>query len=246
MLKTVSQKVGISMGILTLCFGVLGAFVQVEASSIPENSSRLQVTGNAVVTAAPDTAYISLGVETKDPSAETAAQENARRMAQVMAVLKEMGLSDREISTSGYNIYSYNQVVNRGTDQEVTVTTYHVQNRIEITTKNLDQVGKIVDAAVQAGANQVQGIRFDIADKQELQLQALKNAVKQAHTKAEVMADAAGIVIGGLVTLNEDYGTYAPMYDTMVMRAQSVGGVETAINPGDVEVSARVTMVFWF
>lgn len=247
MFNKISKRVNVSVvAILAILFVTLGSSVQVVASSIPENSSRLQVTGTAVVTAAPDTAHISLGVETRDASAEQAAQENAKRMAQIMMALKEMGLTDREISTSGYNIYSYNQTLNRGTEGETTVTTYQVQNRIEITTKNLDQVGKIVDAAVKAGANQVQGIRFDLADKQELQLKALANAVKQAHTKAETMAEAAGVVIGGLVTMNEDYGTYAPMYDTMVMRAQSVGNVETSITPGDVEVSARVTMVFWF
>lgn len=247
MFNKISKGISISVVvILTLCLGTLSASIPVAASSFPENSSRLQVTGNAVVTAAPDTAHISLGVETSDSSAEKAAEDNARRMAQIMTTLREMGLTDREISTSGYNIYSYNQILNRGSDQEVTVTTYNVQNRIEITTKNLEQVGKIVDAAVKAGANQVQGIRFDIADKQELQLQALRNAVKQAHTKAEVMAEAAGVVIGGLVTMNEDYGTYAPMYDSMVMRAQAPGYAETSITPGDVEISARVTVVFWF
>lgn len=239
------KKLSLALVILTLV-GTLTLPIFAASNLIPENSSRLNVNGNAVISVAPDTAYVSLGVETSNPSAEVASEENATRMARVLAALRELGLTEKEISTKGYNIYSYNQVLNRGTNEETTVTTYQVQNKIEITTTNLEQVGKIVDVAVKAGANQVQGIRFDLADKQELQLKALENAIKQARSKAEVMAAAAGVELGGIVSLNEDYASYAPMYDTAVMRAQAFSNIETSITPGDVEISAKVTMVFWF
>lgn len=235
--------------VLVIIVGVLSGTTSTFASGfmgIPERSSRLNVNGSAVISVAPDTAYISLGVETSDPSAEIASAENAERMAKVLAALKGLGLTEREIATKGYNIYSYTQVLNRGTKEEVNVTTYQVQNKIEIVTKNLEQVGKIVDVAVKAGANQVQGITFDLADKQELQLKALENAIKQAKGKAEVMAAAAGIELGGLVSLNEDYASYAPTYDTMIMRSQALASAETSITPGDVEISAKVSLIFWF
>lgn len=210
------------------------------------NSERgtLQVSGSAVVTGAPDIAYITLGVETQDASATVAAQDNAERMNKVYAALKELGLTDAEITTSGYNIYSTNQVLNRGTNDEVTITTYRVHNRVNISSKDLDRVGEIIDVAVQAGANQVQGIQFDIEDKQAMQLQALENAVKQAMAKAEVMASAAGLSLGGIASLHENYSSYAPMVSTMAMRADAVQS--TTINPGDVEVSATVQLDFWF
>ncbi len=231
---------------VALILGLAMTGINVSAASIPENR-RLTVTGNAVITAAPDTARITLGVETSDTSAETAAAENAERMAEVMAALKAMGLTDAEISTSGFNIYSYNQTVNRNTPDEKTVTTYQVQNRITIITKDLERVGKIVDAAVKSGANQVQGIQFDLADKQELQLQALQNAVKQAKMKAEAMAESAGITLQGIFTLNEDSGSYVPLQDTMVMRASALGKeADTSITPGEIEIAARVTAVYWF
>lgn len=231
--------------VLIIGFAIAG--VSVSAASIPENSSRLTVTGNAVISAAPDTAHITLGVETSDPSAEVAAGENAERMARVMAALKALGLTEAEISTSGYNIYSYNQTVARNTPEEKTITTYQVQNRITITTKNIEQVGKIVDTAVKAGVNQVQGIRFDLADKQELQLQALQNAIRQAKMKAEAMAESAGVKLEGIATLNEDYGSYVALQDTMVMRAAAFGSeAETSITPGEIEITARVTIVYWF
>ena len=126
----------------------------------------------------------------------------------------------------------------------MTVTTYYVQNRINITTKDLDAVGQIIDVAIRAGANQVQGIRFDIADKQSLQLQALELAVQQGMTKAKVMAESAGLLLGGLTTMSESYGSYAPMVTTMALRADSAPA--TPISPGDVEVSATVNMNFWY
>lgn len=235
-------KVGVlTVLILSLCT-VSGLSSLAKANGDQRGS--LQVSGSAVIAGAPDIAYITLGVETKDPSADTAAQDNAERMARVFAALKDLGLTDKELTTSGYNIYSSSQVIARGTDNEITTTTYHVQNRINITTKELDSVGQIIDVAVKMGANQVQGIRFDIEDKQAMQLEALKAAVQQGRAKADVMAEAAGVAIGGIASASENYSSYAPVMNTMALKADFVGG--TTINPGEVEVSATVQLNFWF
>jgi uncharacterized protein YggE len=236
------RKPFLQIGVLTILIFSLFSGIAAQASS--SNGGRLDVTGNAVIVGAPDVAYITIGVETKDSSAEVAAQENANRMASVFAALQALGLKDQDLSTSGYNVYNSTQVHNRGTNDEVTTTTYHVQNRINVTTSDLSGVGQIIDAAVRAGANQVQGVRFDIKDKQAMQLEALKHAVEQGMAKANVMAQSASITLGGLATINENYSSYAPMVNTMALRADSVQG--TTINPGDVEVSATVNLSFWF
>lgn len=223
--------------------------VPIASANNPETTKgSLQVTGQAVVTGTPDVAFITLGVETSNLSASIATQENADRMAKVFEALKALGLQDEELTTSSYNIYSSNQILERGTKDEKIVTTYKVQNRLKITTTNLDNVGKIVDVAIDAGANQVQGIQFDIKNKQDMKLQALKNAVTQAKAKAEVMADVAGIHLGGLVSMNENYGSYAPMvdYGAMTLRADVANMSTTAINPGQIEVSASVSLNFWY
>ncbi|WP_461361634.1 SIMPL domain-containing protein [Candidatus Darwinibacter acetoxidans] len=226
------------MGVVTLLMLLVAGAALADAEP-----KRLQVSGTAVVTGDPDIAYITVGVETQNPSAEKAAQDNASIMAQVLAALREMGLTEKEVSTSGYNIWGSTQTVNRGTDKEETVTTYWVQNRINITTKNLDSVGEIVDRAVKAGANQVQGIRFDVQDKQALQLEALKLAVQQGMGKAEAMAEAAGVTLGELVSMSESYSSYAPMVRAVAYADAAVG---TSISPGEVEVSASVQMEFAF
>ncbi|HKM43152.1 MAG TPA: SIMPL domain-containing protein [Limnochordia bacterium] len=217
------------------------------AAAIPDQSGRLQVTGNAVVTAAPDLARINLGVETSSTSAEQAALENAERMASVLGALKALGLEQSDMTTSGYNIYSYSNTFGRGTPDEVITTTYNVQNGVIITTENLAEVGLIVDTAVKAGANQVQSVTFDIADKQEMQLQALGVAIRQALTKADVMAVSAGETLGGVVSIDEEYGTYVAKNESLQMMAAGADrGAQTSISPGEIEVTARVTMEFWF
>lgn len=233
------------VGTLTLLLlVVLAAAVQPQEALADSVGRRLQVTGTAVISASPDIAYITLGVETQDPSAEKAAQDNANIMAAVLSAMEDLGLSKREVTTSGYNIWGSTQILNRGTQDEQTVTTYWVQNRINITTKNLEQVGEIIDRAVKAGANQVYGINFDVQDKQDMQIEALKLAVKQGIAKAEVMAEAAGVSLGELVYMTESYSTYAPMTGYMALRADAEAA--TPINPDDVEVRATVELEFAF
>ena len=175
------------MGVVTLLMLLVAGAALADAEP-----KRLQVSGTAVVTGDPDIAYITVGVETQNPSAEKAAQDNASIMAQVLAALREMGLTEKEVIHERLQHLGFHPDGQPRTDKEETVTTYWVQNRINITTKNLDSVGEIVDRAVKAGANQVQGIRFDVQDKQALQLEALKLAVQQGMGKAEAMAEAAG------------------------------------------------------
>ncbi len=229
-----------SLSLILVCILTFGT---ANAATTPENGGRLEVTGNAVVTAAPDTAQIVLGVETSSISADEAALENAECMASVLEALESLGIDASAISTSGYNIYSYSDTFGR----ETAITTYNVHNRITITTNELDQVGKIVDVAVKAGANQVQNVTFDLADKQEMQLQALEAAIKQALAKADVMARSAGQTIGGVVSVNEEYGTYVAQNESLKMMAVGYDyGAATSINPGEIEVTAQVTMEFWF
>lgn len=234
----------ISLSLVLVCILSLGA---AQANTASEAVGRLEVTGNAVITGAPDTARIILGVETSSTSADSAASENAERMARVLGALKNMGIQESKISTGGYNIYSYRDTFQRTTlDETSEQTIYNVHNRITIITHELDQVGKIVDAAVKAGANQVQSVDFDLTDKQDMQLQALDAAIKQAMVKANVMAESAGVALGGIVSIEEAYGTYVARDESVHKMVAGFGGAETSITPGEVEVTAQVSMVFWF
>lgn len=215
------------------------------AAQETDRQGAMHVSGRAVVTAAPDIAYVALGVETRNESAQTAAMENAALMDKVLTSLKELGLTEEDFSTSGYNVYSYQQTSRSAPEAEPT-TWYVVQNRLEITVRDLDRVGEIIDAAIGAGANQVQSVRFDIQDKQAMQLQALENAVKQARMKAQTLAEAAGVTLGGIKVITEQNTSYVPYTDTAALRTFAAPEAKTQITPGDVEVSADVLVEFWF
>lgn len=205
----------------------------------------IQVSGDAVVSAAPDVAYISLGVETRDRLAENASQENVAIMSKIIAALKEFGLNDQEITTSGFYIYSY-QEAERSTDPIQYYTVYTVRNQVNIRTGNLEDVGTIIDLAIKAGANQVQGISFDTESKAELQMKALENATRQARDKAEAIAKAAGVSIKEVVSITEQSDTYAPYTEAVMFRVSAADSAKTPINPGDVEVKARVIVEYKF
>jgi uncharacterized protein YggE len=215
------------------------------AAQEKELQGSMNVSGRAVVTGTPDIAYISLGVETRNESAQQAARENAELMTNVMAALKELGLTEADLSTSGYNVYSYQQS-NRSDSSAPPITYYVVHNRLDITVKDLDMVGEVIDTAIGAGANQVQSVSFDIQDKQAMQIQALENAVAQARMKGEALARAAGVTLGGIKVITEQNTSYIPYTDTAALRSFAVAEAKTQITPGDVEVSAEVYVEFWF
>ncbi|NLM38985.1 MAG: SIMPL domain-containing protein [Firmicutes bacterium] len=236
-----------SLVVLLVLGAALGSLYSDGTAAAQESTKEgtLRVNGQAVVTGQPDIAYVSLGVETRGESAQKAAADNAALMSQVMAALKELGLTDKELSTSGYNVYSYQQT-NRSDSASETTTVYVVQNRLNITVRNLETVGEIIDTAIEAGANQIQGVSFDIEDKQAMQMQALANAVKQAQAKAEAMAEAAGVKLGGIKVITEQYTNYIPYTDTAAVRTFALAEAKTQITPGDVEVTADVAVEFWF
>lgn len=215
------------------------------AAQSPEHKGVITVTGDAVVTAAPDTAYITLGVETRDQSAETASRQNAEIMTNVIKALKEFGLSDTEVTTSGYYIYSY-QESDRTTEPISYYTVYNVRNQVNVKTTQLEHVGTIIDLAIKEGANQVQGISFDTVNKADLQLKALENAVLQAGQKAEAIAKGAGVTIKEIVSIAEQSEYYAPYTEAYAFRASAADSAITPINPGDVEVKARVIVEYKF
>lgn len=205
----------------------------------------IRVSGNAIVTQAPDIVTIAIGVETKNESAETASLENRQIMDEVMKSLREFGLKENEITTSGYSIYSY-QETDRSQDPVEYYTIYTVRNQINIKTKQLEDVGTIIDLAIKGGANQVQGINFDIEDKEEMQLRALEQATLQARAKAEAIAAAAEVSIKNITGITEQTESYVPYTESLMVRASGQDSAGTAINPGDVEVRSRVTVEFSF
>ena len=209
----------------------------------------IHVTGSGTIKAAPDRAEIELTVVTKNPDVKAAQKENARKMDTVMSALRDPSkgnLTGREIGTTSYSIsevYSPDDALKAKFGEEVTI--YQVSNTISIETEKIDRVGDIIDIAVANGANSVSSLQFTLSQEKtaELRKQALSIAVKKAQTDAETVLSAMGKTVGDVYEITVDESYQPPVYYNQDYRSSQLAAAApaTPIEPGAVEVTARVT-----
>lgn len=212
-----------------------GHGVQLSTAAQPVEGTEPTVTvfGEGSVLVKPDVAWLNIGVEMSGPAASETAQENQRKMNQVITSLQGLGIADQDIQTSAYNInpdYSSEQ------GQPGQVTGYRVTNMVRVTVRNLDQVGQILDALTQAGANNIYGITFGIQDQAVPQAEARAKAVADAQARAEDLAKLSGYQLGGLLSISEDVGgSPAPLANTTSV---------APIQPGQLELHSQVQVTY--
>jgi uncharacterized protein YggE len=182
------------------------------ASFIPLSfaDTEIYVRGTGNVKAAPDVGLVNFAVTTSNMDAMKAQTENAKIAQNVINKLKsDFKIEDKDIQTSGINVgprYSYPSGSNRKFEG------FEVNNSLTIRTKNLNDLGKLLDILVKNGVNNIQNISFDIDDKRPLIIKALELAYEDAKEKAEVLAKKSGKKLGKLKHLNEYYGqSMSPM-----------------------------------
>lgn len=212
-----------------------------------ENTGVLKVNGSAQIYADPDHASIILGVETYDESAQVAARENAALVDQVITALKDLGLEEDQVTTGAYRVYGERQYPEQPRDREQEFTlVYRVNNELHIELYDLEITGSVIDTAIEAGANQVQSVNFEIRDPETLKLQALEKAISQARSKAAVMARSADVQLAGIKTIAEDQVYYSPFISTVTREMEAdLAYAETPMMPGEISVEARVLLEYF-
>ena len=160
----------------------------------------LSVTGTGMVIMTPDIAYINIGVHTEKTTASDAVAENTTQTQQVVAAVKAAGIDPKDIQTTNFSIYPNTQF-DPQTNQKIG-TTYVVDNTVNVTVRQLDKLGDLLDATVKAGANSVNSIQFDVFDKSKALKQARDLAMKDAQTQAQELAATAGITLGPVQTIS--------------------------------------------
>jgi uncharacterized protein len=203
----------------------------------------LTISGTGQVMLKPDIAYIYVGVHTEKPSAAEAVAENNASTQKLIDALKAAGVDAKDIQTQNFSIYQNSQY---GPDGKLTNTNYAVDNTVYLTVRKLDSLGDLLDTAVKAGANNVNSIQFDVADKTKALSQARAEAVKTAKAQAGELADAAGITLGDIQSIQ-----YFDVTPTPYFQGKGMGGggavaadVTVPINPGQMQVSATVTIAY--
>jgi uncharacterized protein YggE len=194
----------------------------------------ITVTGTASVHAQPDEAVVSLGVRTQASTAQAAMQQNATKMSAVFGAMRKLGIGGADLATTNVSldpVYS-----NDGS----TVIGFQAMNQIEVTIHDMGAVGKVIDAAVGAGANLAGGITFQLSDQNKGVNDALAKAVQNARSKADAMAAAADATVGQVVTIDEGTSPEPIRYAV----PQAAEAAFTPVNPPTIETSVQVTVTW--
>lgn len=178
----------LALGVFLTACGTTNVYPQAEP---PQRL--LTVNGVGMVTVSPDIAYVSIGVQTDDPSAGTAVRANNATAQAVIEAIKSFGVKDEDITTSNFNVSLSERYDDKG---NVVEKTYVVQNTVYVKVRKLETLGDLLDAAIQAGANSINGVSFDVEDRNDAVNRARMLAVESARKQAETLAEAAGVKLG--------------------------------------------------
>src|ERR1044072_8412610 len=204
--------------------------------------TRVNVVGNSIVQAQPDTAILSISVVTQARNALEAQQQNATKTDAVVRALKAAAGTGAEVKTSGYSLQP--QRVYKE-NQPPTITGYEARNSVNVTTSDLNKVGTIIDAAAEAGSNEVLNIGFTLRQDRPGRDRALSEGTLAAVSKAQVIAQALGGRVVRIVEVQEEgfqQRPPVPMYQMESFQAK-VGAVATPIEVGSFDISSRVQVV---
>jgi uncharacterized protein YggE len=227
---------------LVFALAPLGALAQDAVSAAPSLPRIIQVVGEGRATAAPDLARISLGVSHQ---AETAGEAMDAMSAGTEAVLGRLGaegINQADIQTGQLMLepaYNYNTP-----DGNPKMIGFIATQMLDVKVREITQLGEVLDAVVQDGANRVNGVSFDVADPQAATDEARRDAVADARDRAELYAEAAGVALGDLVSISEStvYAPPMPMYDARAGAAAEAAAVPIA--PGQLSLVTNVTVTY--
>jgi uncharacterized protein YggE len=223
------------------CVGIAAA-----ASTDTSDNKVIQAYGTGNVIGTPDRAQVTFSVETENADVKIAQQDNAAQMAKVIDALVAIGIPRDALKTTGYNIYPvYEDTTKSILDQKV--RTYRVTNTLTVTLHDVSRTGDVIDVAVANGINQASSIQFLLSDEQSqvLRTEALKKAVARARADADTVAGAMGTAILGVQSADIS-GGYSPVLfeNYSVGDAMMKSAAPTPIQPGDITVSAQVSITY--
>lgn len=214
---------------------------QTVAQVQPITGTRLDISATGEVSRVPDVAIISTGVVTRAATATAAIQQNAQRMERVRAALKRAGIQDRDIQTSSISLnpeYNYQQ------NQPPKLTGYQASNQLSVRFRDIGETGKILDALVSEGANQINGPSLTI-DKPEAALdEARVKAIANGRARADLYARALGMRVVRLLSVSESGGYAVPPPMPMAVMAMERDSASTKIDAGEQKLQVSVSLSF--
>jgi len=222
------------------------------ATAIPAISQRsdsppppaLVVTGNAQIMAVPDEATVRLGIVRQATSAQVAQEQANAIGTEILNAIGKLGVPAQQIQTSRLILSPV--YAPRGPDSRDAprIVSYTASNVVSVRLQNLSQIGPVIDAGLKAGANQLEGVQFGLRNDLPSREQALKQAVAEARSKAQVMADALRVALVEVIEVTEGGVSFQPPQPYALSRvgAAQLSDAITPVSPGEIEVHASVTV----
>lgn len=210
------------------------------AAPAQDNPPLLSVDGEGVGTAVPDRATITIGVTSHAADAGKAQNDNAWTSEQVNKAIKALGIDAKDIQTNNYSFHPTYRTVNNNRNE---INGYTVNNSIVVIVRDINLTGKVIDASLRAGANEISALDFSASNTQAVRQEALTNAVKDAREKADILAKGLGKRITGIRSVSENTGCLeARRYGTAMLAAAKAA--DTPIEAGSLSLTARVHIDF--
>ena len=240
-------------GIKLLLIVLLGAVLFSACTPVISNQDQvnnmdmrtISVSGSGQVTLVPDIARINIGVNSKADLVTTAVNKNNKQAQAITDALLKKGIEAKDIQTANFNVYPMNRYDNMG---NMTGVEYSVDNTLYVTVRDLKSLSEILDAAIKAGANQINGISFDIEDRAAAQKQARDLALQDAETKAQEVADTVGVTLGEIQIINVSNSSYVQSYPIYGMgggmKADMVAETSVPVSAGQIVVTYDVSLVY--
>jgi uncharacterized protein YggE len=217
-----------------IAFGALPA-----AAQVPNLDKVITVVGEGTASVAPDIAMIRGGVTTQGKTAREASEANSKDMQAVIAALKDAGVAERDIKTTRLSIYPQTDSSKSG---KARIIGFQATNQVNVRLRDTTKIADALDQMIAAGANEISGISFSVADPSKALDQARKDAVADARRKAEIYAQAAGVRLGRAVQIQEG-SAVVPFQRPMMMRADAQAA-SVPVSPGEETLRVSVSISF--
>lgn len=242
-------KTILTIALVMVALGLYGKFgpgIPIQ-SVVTQKQDLFTVSGEGKVTVVPDTGIVDLGVSSNRSTVKEAQNEANTVISNISKALRELGIDAKDIKTSNYSVYPQYDYTSGSAGR---ITGYQVNVNLNVTVREMDKLNDAVDLATNNGANTVGGVQLTVDEtkRKELMQEARDAAVKEAKTKAESLAKAAGISLGKIVNVVESEN---PMYPGPLMYAKDLAleasggaGNPTNIQAGSTDITTSVTLFY--
>lgn len=226
---------------LILVLGVLtGILAGIVYKFWPPQYREISVSAEGRVFVKPDVALINLGAKTEAWNVKTVIKENTEKMNLILTELKNLGIAEKDIQTTKYNLEPRYEYLEKG---ERIFKGYVLENEIRVKIRDFEKIGEVLEKATEKGANLIGNLSFSIDDSEEARAKAREVAIKRAKEKAEKIARQSGIKLKKLVNIYEEY-SYYPIERVKKEMTVPLFEIAPEIQPGELEVKVQVSLVY--